>query len=204
MADMDHVNLEGTEVCERASRPTRHRAARLAGAVLAAVGLVVAVPSSAQASTLFVQPTPKAAGVDLGSPNANDGSTASFTVLVPDDFQSFTRATVVTVGNGLIPIRDRSFVYSLHIAISQNQQRQGAFTNDLWNLPGTANPSTTLELNASAIFPNDLHAGVDVVTLDFKALPNTTVKVVGLRFEFVGGTVGPPGPAGPGGPTAER
>ena len=116
---------------------------RVVGSLIAlAIGLL---PSAARANTVFVAPESQ---TDTAVHGGNQAGTtdAVFTFVVPDDLQTFTRATIVTVGNPVSPVRDRPMTYSLHLSISRNLQRQDMFTNDLWNLPANAIPNTLVEL----------------------------------------------------------
>jgi len=140
---------------------------------------------------------------------------------VPDNFNGFTRATVLLIGG-----KDQEIRYDLTLSISQNQASDTASVTVIKDVPAIVFKDQLLELDVSAIFNGapDLLPGTDYVSLSIdigtprrsergdegeredernESSSNGTgdprALLFGLRFQYVG-PLGPTGPEGPTGP----
>jgi hypothetical protein len=133
---------------------------------------------------------------------------------VPDNFEQFTRATVLVIGGRNVPL---PISYNLKLSISRDGASNAHFVTSIAGIPETLFRNQLLELDVSQIFNNappllrDQFVSVSIDTFSPLAL------IVGLRFQYVGplgpigatgptgatgpqGLQGPSGPAGPSGP----
>lgn len=145
------------------------------GAVLLALGAVLAMPAAAD--EIWVAPGEKG-DVAVGDWGLTPNGEAHFTFAVPDSLDRFVGAQVMVIGK-----KNRPITYDLHLSISRDGASRAAFTADASGLPATLDADELTALDASSLFPA-LASGQDVVALHFQASPLGDLRVVGLRFEF--------------------
>lgn len=125
-------------------------------------------------------------------PVGNSDKKPQFNFGVPDNFEGFTKATVLVIGG-----RNQSISYDLELSISRDLGIHPGFVTTMTGIPATLLKDQFAELDVSAIFLSApaLQPGTDYVTLSVVA-GASRAQFVGLRFDYVG-PLGPTGPAGP-------
>lgn len=195
--------------------------------VLWALAMAAApLAGSAMADEIWVLPAKAGADAALGRWAVTDEGDTRFSIAVPASLTRFVSAKVVLIGepwtkgprpfaesseigaasdaNHRPPGRDPAFAYDLYLALSRDGEKQDFFTDARRGLgPLLVAPGQLVEVDVSEVFPAGALAGVDYVTLRFRANPPQRVHAVGLRFSFEGAP-GPPGPTGPIGPTGPQ
>lgn len=176
---------------------------------------------------------PAKAGADtaLGRWAVTGEGDTRFNVAVPASLTRFLSAKIVLIGgqphegprvfkessgaeeSSHRPPADPTFAYDLYLSLSRDGERQDFFTDSRRGLgPVSVAPGQLVEVDVSEVFPAGAQAGIDYVTLRFRAAPKERVHVLGLRLSFEGapgppgpqgekGDTGPPGPIGPTGAT---
>ena len=145
--------------------------------VFALLALCTFLTLPANADEIWVAPGEKgdAAVGDWGLTTAGE---AHFTFAVPGSLDGFAGAQVMVIGKNNGPI-----TYDLHLLVAKDGESRNAFTADATGLPATLAADHLMALDASALFPA-LTAGEDVVALHFRASQLSSLRVVGLRFQF--------------------
>jgi hypothetical protein len=175
--------------------------------------------SPARANELWVAPTRNPAA-KLIADFAVAQKNAHFGFGVPDNFNGFTRATVLLIGS-----RDQRIRYDLTLSISQHLASGTASVTVMKDIPAMVFQNQLLELDVSAIFNGApaLQPGRDYVSLSIDVSDaraehdreregederaeessndtgNPHAFLFGLRFQYAG----PSGPAGPQGPKGD-
>ncbi len=160
------------------------------------VGLVSLV-SVASANELWVTPQKANAEKKIGNWTvANLGGETHFGFVVPDNFESFEKATIV-----LLPEEAGTFTYDLQLSMAKHGDAQDMFTNSLPGLTATTGEQVLTELDVSAIIPALTQvddAGKTYLTLNMELpVKQDNTQVLGLRFQYTG-------PAGPQGEQGEQ
>ncbi len=163
---------------------------------------------SVHAAELWVTPQKQNAEKKIGNwAVANLGGETHFGFVVPNNFETFEKATIV-----LLPEEAGTFTYDLNVSAAQNGDPQDMFTNTVTGLTATVAAQVLHELDVSAILPvltQGADAGQTYVTVNMELpVKQESTQVLGLRFQYTGpagpqgepGPQGDPGPIGPQGP----
>ncbi len=176
------------------SRSTQHLCSVLVFGI--ALGLTPMVAPSAFANELWVPPAKQDADKRYGNwavARLYKGKKEThFGFHLPDNMESFTRATVV-----LIPGSTGTMQYRLKISVARSGEQHDAYTDVQSGFRESLTKGELTEIDVSGIFPDAfLQAGETYVSLNFEAKSKGgKPQVLGLRLQYEG-PMGPEGPAG--------
>lgn len=145
--------------------------------VVTLLALCTLLTLPANADEIWIAPGEKG-DVAVGDWGLTTGGDAHFTFAVPDSLDLFVGAQVMVIGKST-----GSITYDLHLSVAKDGESRNAFTADATGLPATLVADRLTAFDASSLFPA-LAAGEDVVALHFRASQLSSLRVVGLRFEF--------------------
>ncbi|MFL6200548.1 MAG: Calx-beta domain-containing protein [Thermoanaerobaculia bacterium] len=145
--------------------------------VAALLALCTLLNLPANADEIWIAPGEKG-DVAVGDWGLTTAGEAHFTFAVPDSLDRFVGAQVMVIGKNNGPI-----TYDLHLSVAKDGESRNAFTADATGLHAILDADHLMAIDASALFPA-LAAGEDVVALHFRASQLSSLRVVGLRFEF--------------------
>jgi len=126
----------------------------------------------------------------LFNPTWTQGRTFSFTFHVPDSMIEFLGARVL-----IIPAADGELAYDAILSVAQAGQGQDSYLDERSGVTPWLTRDEITEIDISDIFPGEMFAGQDFVSLQFRVRSRERVRVLGLTFYFEG-ELGPQGPAG--------
>ena len=173
--------------------------------VLWVLPLVVSLAPAVGANEIWVTPAAEHATSALGHWAVTEEGDTHFTFAIPDNMMSFTAAKIVVIGHKHDSDRDDhdrrdssgDIKYDLFLSMAQGAQAQDTITDTRKGLgPATLADGEISEIDVSDVFSGQTLTAADYVTLKFRAHPREGVRVLGMRFAFVG-PAGPPGPQGP-------
>lgn len=192
--------------------------------VLWVLPLVVSLAPAARANEIWVTPAREHATGRVGHWAVTEEGETHFTFAIPDNMKSFTAARIAVIARrdhrehkeeGGEPGRRRDgdhddggrgddgplgIKYDLALSLAEGAQAQDFVTDSRTGLgPVTLADGEVTEIDVSDVFAAQTLTPAAYVTLRFRAHPREGVKVLGMRFAFVG-PAGPPGPEGPQGP----
>jgi hypothetical protein len=191
--------------------------------VLWVLPLVVSLAPAVRANEIWVTPAREHSTDRVGHWAVTEEGETHFTFAIPDNMKSFTAAKIAVIAqrghghrdDGGEPARryegghddhdigdgsPLNVKYDLALSLAEGAQAQDFVTDARKGLgPLTLADGEIAEIDVSDIFAAQTLAAAEYVTLRFRAHPREGVKVLGMRFAFVG-PAGPPGPEGPQGP----
>ena len=162
----------------------------LSSACLAATLALGPFAGPALADEIWVAPAKSGADTALGRWAVTEGGDTRFNVAVPASLIRFVSAKIVLIGgqphegprvfkesgetdewSHRPPAPDPSFTYDLYLSLSRDGERQDFVTDARRGLgPVTVAPGQLAEVDVSEIFPAAALAGIDYVTLRFRAI----------------------------------
>jgi hypothetical protein len=162
-------------------------------------GLVLAVLATPVMATEIWVPPARSPATALSGDFAVARRLTHFSFAVPDNFEQFTRATVLVIGGRNVPL---PISYNLKLSISRDGASNAHFVTSIAGIPETLFRNQLAELDVSQIFINAPPLQRDeYISLSIDAR-SPLALIYGLRFQYVGplGPVGATGPTGPTGP----